>query len=107
MAKNEKLSGRVERLKFLVNRRSEHLEKWLTESGQVSSQTVFVVWSRRDNAEGVFSSLADAVQHASGLDRIGEYVVGEKGIVMMYSAQGVACGKRRKRPLLRLKAESK
>lgn len=71
-------------------------------SGRVNGQTVFVVWSSRDDiVEGVFSSLADAVQHSNGLDRIGEYVVGQKSIVMMYSAQGVACGKRRKRPLLK------
>jgi hypothetical protein len=75
-------------------------------SGRVSGQTVFVVWTSRDNIEGVFSSLDDAVQHSNGLDRIGEYVVGQKGIVMMYSAQGTPCGKRRKRPLLRFKAEA-
>jgi hypothetical protein len=77
-------------------------------SGRVSGQTVFVVWSNREDVEGVFTSLDDAVQHSNGLDPIGEYVVGQKGLVMMYSAQGVPCGKRRKkRSFLRLKAESK
>ena len=105
VGENEKVSNLVERLKFLVTTRSAHLAEWLAKSGQVSNQTVFVVWSRRDNAQGVFSSLADATQHASGLDRIGEYAVGQEGIAMMYSAQGVACGKRRKRPLLRFKEQ--
>ena len=73
----------------------------------MNGQTVFVVWPSRDDiVEGVFSSLADAVQHSNGLDRIGEYVVGQKGMVMMYSAQGVPCGKRRKRRLLRFKADN-
>jgi hypothetical protein len=76
-------------------------------SGRVSAQTVFIVWSSREDIEGVFSSLADAVQHSNGFDPIGEYVVGQKGIVMMYSAQGVPCGKRRKHPFLRFNAESR
>ena len=44
--------------------------------------TVFVVWSSRDVIEGVFPSLADAVQHSSNLDRIGEFEVGQKGSVL-------------------------
>ena len=72
-----------------------------------ATMIVYVVWSTRDDIKGVFASLADAVQHSSGLDRIGEFEVGQEGgIVMMYSAQGVACGKRRKRPLLSFKDQS-
>src|SRR5262245_51948458 len=75
VGENEKLSNLVQRLKFLVKTRSEHLEKWLAEG--CPRVATFVVWSSRDNIEGVFSTLADAVQHASGLGRIGEYVVGQ------------------------------
>ena len=72
----------------------------------MSGQTVFVVWSNREDVEGVFSSLDDAIQNSNGLDRIGEYVLGETGLIMMYSAGRTPCGKRRKHPLLRRKAHS-